>query len=87
MIKPLNTNILVEVQEVENKTSSGIYIPTDAKSTGNGILISGKVLAVNKDCEDIKIGDTVLFNKHSGNLVPNEKSLKLVRTEDIYGVI
>lgn len=87
MIKPLNTNILVELQELPNKTESGIYIPDAAKSTGSGLLTSGKVLAVNKDCEDIKIGDIVLFNKHSGNVVPNDKNLKLVRTEDVYGII
>jgi chaperonin GroES len=88
MIKPLNSYIVVEVQdENEEKTAGGIFIPQNTTATSSNLLRDGNVIAINSKCDGISIGDKVLFNKHALKEIPNEKNLKLVREEDIYGII
>lgn len=90
-MKPLNSLILIEyVEETEKKTESGIYIPPAAENNAIGFLRQGKVLEINRKEEeekDIKIGDTVLFNKNAICFIPTEKDKIFVRKEDIYGVM
>ena len=87
MIVPYNTNILVMFEEQkEKRTESGLYVPTSVDSNAFGFLRAGTVLAVNKDCKDIKEGDIVLF-KNAVVDIPTNKVKKLIRTEDVYAVI
>lgn len=87
MIQPLNTYVLVEHKEAEQKTESGLYVPPTANDNALGFLREGLVKAVNPKCESIKVGNTVLYNKHAVANIPNSKELKLVREEDIYAVM
>lgn len=87
-MKPLNTLILIEYEEpTEKKTETGIYVPPSVDNNALGFLREAKVLAVNPKCENIKVGDTVLFNKNAATKVPTEKTQRLVREEDIYAVM
>lgn len=88
MIVPYNTNILIMYEEEQEKrTESGIYVPPSVDGNAFGFLRAGIVLEVNKDCTDIKKGDTVLFNKNAVADIPTNKVKKLIRTEDVYAVI
>ena len=62
-IQPLSDRVLVEPQEAETKTASGLYIPDSAKEKPQ----QGKVVAVGKGKKDhnmtVKVGDIVLFGK------------------------
>lgn len=88
MIKPLNSYIVVEVQdENEEKTAGGIFIPQNITASSSNLLRDGKVVSVNSNCTDIKEGDIVMFNKHALKDIPDEKNLKLVREEDIYAIM
>ena len=88
MIQPLNTYVLVEFkEEAEQKTESGLYVPPTANNNALGFLREGLVKAVNPKCENIKVGDKVLYNKNAVANIPNSKELKLVREEDIYAVM
>ena len=66
-IQPLADRVLIEPQEAETKTASGIYIPDSAKEKPQ----QGKVVAVGKGKKDhemtVKVGDTVLYGKYSGS--------------------
>jgi chaperonin GroES len=92
-IRPLLDRVVVRRMEEERTSAGGIVIPDSATekpiqgeviAVGNGkILDSGDVRAL-----DVKVGDRVLFGKHSGNEVKIEGEEYLVmREEDITGVV
>ena len=74
-IKPLEDRIVVQANEAETTTASGIVIPDTAKEKPQ----EGTVLAVGPgrwDDEgekriplDVKVGDTVLYSKYGGTEV------------------
>ena len=54
MLKPLNKNIVLKKEEIENKTASGIILTTETKS----LPTVGEVVAVGPQCEnDLKEKD------------------------------
>lgn len=91
-MKPQNSMIHVRfVEEKEKHTEAGIYIPPTAEDNAISFLRSGEVLGINRKEEtenkDIKVGDTVLFNKNAICRIPTTKDEVLVRKEDIYAVL
>jgi chaperonin GroES len=73
-IKPLEDRILVQANEAETTTASGIVIPDTAKEKPQ----EGTVLAVgpgriddngNRVPIDVQIGDKVLYSKYGGTEV------------------
>jgi len=73
-IKPLEDRILVQANEAETTTASGLVIPDTAKEKPQ----EGTVLAVGPgrfDDEgkripvDVKVGDTVIYSKYGGTEV------------------
>jgi len=87
-IQPLSDRVLVEPQEAETKTSSGIYIPDSAKEKPQ----QGKIIAVGKGKKDhvmtVKAGDTVLYGKYSGSELKFEGTDYLImREDDILAII
>jgi len=92
-IRPLHDRVIVKRMEEERKTASGIVIPDSAAekpdqgevmAVGNGrILEDGKLRPL-----DIKVGDTILFGKYSGQSVRVKgDELLVMREEDIMGVV
>ena len=87
-IQPLSDRVLVEPQEAETKTASGLYIPDSAKEKPQ----QGKVVAVGKGKKDhnmtVKVGDIVLYGKYSGSELKHEGNDHLImREEDILAII
>lgn len=87
-IKPLADRVVIEPQEAEAKTASGIYIPDSAKEKPQ----RGKILAVgpgNKDEKmEVKAGDMVLYGKYSGTEINIDgKDLLIMRQSDILAII
>ena len=72
-IKPLEDRIVVQANEAETTTASGIVIPDTAKEKPQ----EGTVLAVGpgrfedgaRVPLDVKIGDKVLYSKYGGTVV------------------
>jgi chaperonin GroES len=73
-IKPLEDRIVVQANEAETTTASGLVIPDTAKEKPQ----EGTVLAVgagrfddkgNRIPVDVKVGDTVLYSKYGGTEV------------------
>jgi chaperonin GroES len=73
-IRPLEDRILVQANEAETTTASGIVIPDTAKEKPQ----EGTVLAVgpgrfddngNRVPLDVKVGDTVIYSKYGGTEV------------------
>jgi chaperonin GroES len=87
-IQPLSDRVLLEPQEAETKTASGLYIPDSAKEKPQ----QGKVVAVGKGKKDhnmtVKVGDIVLYGKYSGSELKYEGNNYLImREEDILAII
>ncbi len=87
-IQPLSDRVLVEPQEAETKTASGLYIPDSAKEKPQ----QGKVVAVGKGKKDhsmtVKVSDIVLYGKYSGSELKYEGNDYLImREEDILAII
>lgn len=87
IVKPLDDRILLEPEQAEETTSSGIIIPDTAKEKPR----IGKVIAVGTDedlREKIKEGNKVLFTKYGGDEIEmNGKEYKLLQRTDILAVV
>lgn len=87
-IKPLADRVLVEPAAAEEKTIGGIIIPDTAKEKP----LQGKVVAVGNGTKDeemvVKVGDTVLYGKYSGNELDFEgKKYLVMRQSDILAIL
>ena len=92
-LKPLGDKIIVEVLGAQDRTKGGIILPDSAKekpqeakvlAVGSGKLLnSGKVVP-----PEVKVGDTILFGKYSGNEVKIDgKELLIINQDDVLAVI
>ena len=87
-IKPFEDRVLVEPEEAEeSKSKGGIILPDTAKEKPR----KGKVVEVGTDeelAEKIKVGDTIIYAKFSGDEVELEdKKYLIISTSDILAVI
>lgn len=82
--QPLGKRILVERVEETKTTASGIIIPDNAKEKP----LSGKVLAVSSEVENVKVGESVVFGKYAGTEVTLEgKTLLVLNLDDVLGIV
>ncbi len=87
-VKPLGERVLVEPQEAEVKTASGIIIPDSAQEKPQ----KGKVLAAGPGTKDVamevKVGNIVLYGKYAGTEIKVEdKTYLIMKQSDILAVI
>jgi chaperonin GroES len=81
--KPLKDRVFVSYSEEIEKTSGGIYVPDVAKEKPQ----KGKIQAVGSEVKNVKVGDTILFDKYSGTKISFENTEYLIlKEEDILGV-
>jgi chaperonin GroES len=93
-VKPSSGYILIEPQEADKQTTSGIYLPDSASGDKPQ---QGKILAVGpeeltekglKKSSPAQKGDLVIYKKWGGNEVKIEgKEYLFVKFEDILAVI
>ncbi|MCX8031052.1 MAG: co-chaperone GroES [Thermodesulfovibrionales bacterium] len=85
MIKPLKERVVVKYSSEElEKTAGGIYVPDVAKEKPQ----KGTVLAVGSEVKELKVGDTVLFDKYSGTKIKlDDVEYLIIKEEDILGII
>lgn len=78
--KPINDNVLVELEPKETKTAGGIIVPTEAqeKTTKATVVHPGK-------SEQLASGDKIFFKRFMGTAL-DDKYLVL-REEDIIGIL
>ena len=92
-LKPLSDRVLVKPMEKEQEKKGGIIIPDTAKEKPQeGEVIAagpgkrdenGKIIPM-----DVKVGDKILYGKHSGTEIKIEDQEYLImHQEDILGVI
>jgi chaperonin GroES len=82
--RPLKDRVFVSYSEEGEKTAGGIYIPDSAKEKPQ----KGKVEAVGSEVKEIKVGNTILFDKYSGSKVNMDGTdYLIVKEEDILGIV
>ncbi|MBI5199933.1 MAG: co-chaperone GroES [Nitrospirota bacterium] len=82
--KPLKDRVFVKYSEDVEKTSGGIYVPDVAKEKPQ----KGTVEAVGKEVKEVKVGNTILFDKFSGSKINLDNTEYLIlKEEDILGII
>ena len=93
MIRPLGERVVIEVEEGDMKTASGIVLPDTAKEKPQ----KGKVIAVGtgklldngeRAPMEVHEGDSIIFSKYSGSEVKvDDKDYLIIRESDILAVI
>ena len=91
-IKPLEDRIVVQANEAETTTASGLVIPDTAKekpqegtviAVGPGRFENGTRLPL-----DIPVGDTVIYSKYGGTEVKyNTEDYLVLSSRDVLAVI
>lgn len=93
-LKPTAGHILIEPQELEKKTKSGIYLPdssTEEKPQEGKVLAIGAPEITEKGIKrnsPVKVGDKVIYKKWGGSEVKVDgKEYMFSKFEDILAVI
>ena len=82
--KPLGDRVFVKFTDEAEKTAGGIYIPETAKEKPQ----KGKVEAVGKDVEEVKVGDIILFDKYAGSKIQMDDSdYLIIKEEEVLGIV
>jgi chaperonin GroES len=82
--KPLKDRVFVKYSEEIEKTSGGIYVPDVAKEKPQ----RGVVEAIGKEVKEVKVGNTILFDKFSGSKINIDNVEYLIlKEEDVLGII
>lgn len=92
MLKPLNDNVVLEIEPVEKKTASGIILTGDSKerpsfakvlAVGDGAFVNGKRTPIG-----VKVGQTVVFKRYSTTEVKLEgKEYLVISEKDILAIV
>lgn len=92
-LKPLGSRVVVEPVEENDVTSGGIILPDTAKEKPQkGVILSvgpgdrdekGAHIAM-----DVKVGDTVLFQKYGGTEIKvDSKKVLILRESDLLAIV
>lgn len=93
MLKPLGGRVVLKVQKEEEQSIGGIVIASNAKekpTTGEVIAVgNGRILDNGQRVEpEVKVGQSVVFDKYAGSEVKYEgEEYLVIRENDIIAVI
>ncbi|ERJ84794.1 chaperonin GroS [Peptostreptococcaceae bacterium oral taxon 113 str. W5053] len=91
MLKPLGDRLLIKRFEAEEKTASGLVLPSKAKEAPNMaeiIAISEELEKDEKKGSTIKVGDKVIYSKFSGTEVKYEGTdYLIIKYTDLLAVL
>lgn len=94
-LHPVEYKILIEPEEIERKTESGIILTDKVTDREKMAQVRGKLIAVGGNAfedwnEPIpKVGDTVSYAKYAGLIVEgsDEKEYRLANDKDITAIV
>tara|TARA_B110000003_G_C16224122_1_gene368568 strand:+ start:62 stop:343 length:282 start_codon:yes stop_codon:yes gene_type:complete len=87
-IIPLADRVIIEQEEAETTTASGIIIPDNAQEKPQ----KGNVIACGKGTKEtsltVKVGDNILYSKYAGTELKYEgKNYLIMKESDILAII
>ena len=91
-LKPLGDRLVIEPQQREQTTTSGLVLPeTAAEKPQQGVVAAGpgrRDEEGNRIPMDVAVGDTVLYAKYGGTEIKiNDKKLLIVKESDILAIV
>lgn len=91
-IKPLFDKVVLSAEAADEKTKSGIVLPSAAQekqqiatiiAVGEGGVVDGKDIVMK-----VKVGDKVLYSKYAGNEFKLDgKDVTIIRQSDILAIL
>ncbi|MFT9497053.1 co-chaperone GroES [Anaerosolibacter sp.] len=91
-IKPLGDRVVIKKLEAEEKTKSGIVLPSQAKeqpqmaevvAVGPGGVVEGKEIKM-----EVKVGDRVIFSKYAGTEIKYDGvEYTILRQNDVLAIV
>lgn len=87
IFEPLGTRVAVKVDEVQNKTASGIIIPDSSKEKPSiGTIVS--INETTKEDFNVDIGTRIVFGKYAGTELEIEgEKLLILEMDEAFGII
>ncbi len=83
-LQPLADNIVAQIEEAQNKTASGLYLPEQATEKPK----TAKVLKVGKDVKNIKINDRIVYKSYSATEIKvDNQDYVIVKEEDVLATV
>ncbi len=90
-LKPLGERLVIKKVEVEEKTESGIVLPSTAKeapSMAKVVAIGDEITNDENKKNQVKIGDKVIFSKYAGTEVKVDgEEVTILKLEDVLAVV
>jgi len=90
-IKPLGDRVVIKKVEVEEKTKSGIVLPSSAKEQpqiAEVVAVGAGITEDEKKKDEIKVGDRVIFSKYAGTEIKiDDVEYTIVKLSDILAVV
>ncbi|MCL2873913.1 MAG: co-chaperone GroES [Defluviitaleaceae bacterium] len=91
-LKPLGDRVVIKQLDAEEKTKSGIVLPTQSQekplqaevvAVGAGGVIDGKEIKM-----EVKVGDKVIYSKYAGTEIKVENvEYIIVKQNDILAIV
>lgn len=90
-LRPLDDKIVIKKIEMEERTASGIVLPSSTKEESNvaEIIALGNKIDKDEDMKGLlKVGDKVVFSKYAGSEIELEKEkFTIIKFADVLAVI
>lgn len=90
-IKPLGDRVVIKMIETEEKTKSGIVLPTSAKEQpqmAEIVAVGPDITNDEKKKDQVKVGDRVIFSKYSGTEVKiDDVEYTILKLNDVLAVV
>lgn len=85
-VKPIGDRVLLRIEEGEEKTKSGLFIPQTAQEkTQTGTVVE---VGDDKDAIKVKKNDKVMYDKYAGTTVQIDgKDYLIIKMADVIAVI
>lgn len=85
-IRPTNDRLLVQFDKTEEKTASGLLLPTEAQEKPE--ICSILSIGPDVECEDLKPGVKIIINHFAGtDIKVDEEKMTLVKESDIIAIV
>jgi chaperonin GroES len=83
-IKPLADRVVAVRESAQSKTTSGLYLPDNAKEKP----VLAKVVAIGPDVKGLKVGDRVVYKEYSTTELKVEQTeYIIVKEEDVLATV
>lgn len=90
-LKPLGDRLVIKKVEVEERTKSGIVLPSTAKEQpqmAEIVAIGGDITNDEKKKDQVKVGDKVIFSKYAGTEIKIDgEEVTILKLADILAVV